>query len=145
VLHTDTWDGASDQLKGVVESLRTAAEVVVDDYSLTQSYFPPPERIAYFESQNPVASIDPLLSVSATERSIQNRYSLSDLASIEPSLSISGTERLVKKNYQPLELASIYPSVTVTGAEAQKQFRYSETDIASIEPSVVITGSETIP
>lgn len=139
VLHTDTWDGASDQLKGVVEAVQAEPGVTVGGFALTTSYQPPGEAEADDEARFSAA-----VTLSAEERLIKKTAAPDDEARFAAAITLGVDERLVKKTTAPEDEARFVAAVTLTPAEAQKQYRHYPEDEARFAAAVTLGVTETL-
>ena len=115
VLHTDTWDGASDQFKGVVEAIQAEAGVSVGGFALTET--------------------SPL----------QHEISCEGLGALDQSHSLNVQFRLMRKNQLALDLAAFDQSHTCEINFALVRYQTYALDIAAFDQSPSLSVNMEIP
>jgi len=115
VLHTDTWDGASDQFKGVVEAIQPEAGVSVGGFALTET------------------------------SPIQHEISCEGLGALDQSHSLNVQFRLMRKNQLALDLAAFDQSHTCEINFALVRYQTYALDIAAFDQSPSLSVNMEIP
>ncbi|MCL7941220.1 fibronectin type III domain-containing protein [Halomonas sp. ATCH28] len=140
VLHTDTWDGASDQLKGVVESVKVDSIVSLSGYSLTTTA----PSLSSMNAGRETTGVEPLVTIRVSERSIKQTATVSDASGVIPAVELSVSEKEVKKTTSSVSHGAVSPGVSITSAEEKVKFTTEASSHRAVTPSVQIAASEVI-
>ena len=143
VLHTDTWDGASDQFKGVVEAIQAEAGVSVGGFALTETS-PIPRHIEHDQPPD-MAVFNSQVSLSVVMRPLQHEISCEGLGALDQSHSLNVQFRLMRKNQLTLDLAAFDQSHTCEINFALVRYQTYALDIAAFDQSPSLSVNMEIP